>query len=758
MRIDGLKIDEQYINNRRTKLIYRFEPFIRNKKLFLYIRDIKSKTEDKFEINNIRFLEFLNQISCTYYHKYIHKDLFTIINWGDNEVLSNEKLRRINKEKIKNICKKYGDCEYKILEWFLGLYFLVCNDLNDYPNSYIKEIYCLRLNYLFVEKKTPEEIMKLTNLNTDVINLYILEKTYFQYENHILTEEYINNISYKSQYLVPLGETHIVNAIAGAGKTTWLKKLVCDLIHKGVPYYSILTLSFNKSITEHDKKELKKYTGYTIETKTIHSFCYWIIETYENKKINLLEDNKNLITQALFNLKMIINTDDDLIDKTILALSSYNNLLDKNNYDIDYFEIESSELDKINAEYMKLKIMRNVMDFDDLMQETLTLLKTHKYIVEDIICTYKYFCCDEFQDVNELQWAILSLFRTPKTNIYIVGDDNQSIYGFRGAQPQILVELAKEPGVIIKNLNKSYRCPKQVCAFAESVVSNNKNRLDKRVLSNKNYELDKNVTLHSLNSTNFLEEFIEYLNNNQLLFLNKEKTNVILCRTNKEIESLKELMTNKNPYLLTLFNISTIHKAKGLEFDKVIVLDWVFIAKSSLLYQNKNQIPNSILEEERRLFYVACTRTKENLYVFYRQNMKSIFIEESQTSFILTKKQLDIIKVFNDERNTKIFDMCRNMINLGYIEYEGNLRSVKGFEDDLLDMYQLNINLNFSKIIENRFKYFVFDLINNQKNISNKSIWTEINKLPFVENRYIRRISYFEVRCFKKQYEDESLL
>lgn len=231
---------------------------------------------------------------------------------------------------------------------------------------------------------------------------------------------------------------------------------------------------------------------------------------------------------------------------------------------------------------------------------------------------------------------------------------------------------------------------------------------------------------------------------------------MILCRTNKEILNLKEKIIQIDSSILSYFDFKTIHKSKGLEYDRVLVLDWFTIAKSNLLQQNINSTPLSVIEEERRLFYVACTRAKKNLYIFYRNSMESVFIEEGKQSLNLnlTKFQKDVIKVFNDDKNRNIFNMGENLKNLGY---HINDCKPKKIENELFNLYNMNINLNFSKIINDKYKYFIFSYLDehNYKYKDNKPIFEYINNLYFVKNGPMRNITYFEINCFRKEYEEK---
>lgn len=735
-------IEKIIINNKKTTLTYFYEPTLYNEKLYLQIKNKNSSKIYKLEITNERFLEFLNELKLTYYYKYIHKDILNIlsfINSSKNDVV----------QYIKKVSKQYGDSEYKVLKWFIGYYFLIIKDLLK-NSEYIVDIYKLQLNLLFKENMSIPNIMKETSIIlNNKLDLFLKEKKFFKYEDYILNETFKKEVTYDNNMVIKLGKTYIINAIAGSGKTTFLKNKVEEFIRKGISPYAILILSFNKSIVEDDLMNLKLKTGYSIKTLTIHSFCYQLLKNFGNEAFSLIEENeqKQLITNILLDLNLILDETDILIDKILLALSHYNNLLDKNNYDENYLEILKKDIIIINNLYKSKKEQLNKIDFDDLLWKTKELLDLNPFIMNELISEYCIIGCDEFQDVNELQWDILKRFRSSETTMLIVGDDDQSIYGFRGAQSQILVELSKQQDVIIKKLDSSYRCPKQVCMFADSIIKNNKNRITKNITSATIYNESQNVELKEFDDKNFIGNIVQYIINNKELFIKKDKTIAILCRTNNEINFIIEEITKLDSSLLNMIKITTIHKAKGLEYDIVILLDWFFISKNNLIQKNLINTPLNIVEEERRLFYVACTRTKENLYIFYRKKNKSIFISEGETTLNLTQFQLDLIKVFKNEYCKNIFTMTDNLKKKGY-----NV-SVQIVEDSLFDLYSLNINLDFSKLIKEEFRFFVFDYLKKKPYADNREIWNYINNLDCIKNSSIRNISYFEIRCFKKEFQ-----
>jgi DNA helicase-2/ATP-dependent DNA helicase PcrA len=250
----------------------------------------------------------------------------------------------------------------------------------------------------------------------------------------------------------------------------------------------------------------------------------------------------------------------------------------------------------------------NLLDFDDL----LTILYK-KMLNGEISFEYKYVFVDEFQDTNEVQYLIVKQLSI-KASILCVGDPDQSIYAFRGANRLIINKYIGEFKPDTFFLTNNYRSDKNIINFANGLMKNNIFRIKKHLVG--------------LSEHSGVLEVIKYTNieNRNDIIMNKiknlsTKDICVLYRVNKSAFSLRKIM---NDFFSDKFNIMSIHQSKGLEFDYAFIIDC-----------NDDKIPGYVfsltqLEEERRIFFVAITRARRGLFLLYDENQKiSRFISEA---------------------------------------------------------------------------------------------------------------------------------
>ena len=177
------------------------------------------------------------------------------------------------------------------------------------------------------------------------------------------------------------------------------------------------------------------------------------------------------------------------------------------------------------------------MDFDDILRECYLLLCENHTILEQWRELYKYILIDEFQDINRIQMNIIELLASPLNNIFVVGDDDQSIYGFRGARPEIMIEFKDyypEAELIVLDVN--YRSTQSIINVAGRVIENNKTRLDKCAHANndKDFQPDIRKFRNQVEELKFVVSKIkEY--ENQGISLSEM---AILVRNNSQIQEI----------------------------------------------------------------------------------------------------------------------------------------------------------------------------------------------------------------------------
>ncbi len=299
------------------------------------------------------------------------------------------------------------------------------------------------------------------------------------------TEEQIKAIEFFDGPAMVLGTP-------GSGKTTVIINRVNNLIYEyNVKPENILVITFTRAAAESMEERFLELTGLN-ETKvrfgTFHSFFYWVVRTAygSSAQLSVLDENKK--RAVIKDILKSLNTEEYNSDETIRGILSDLGNMACNMIDIEYYHSKnmSDELFyRIYHEYEEYKKKNGFLDFDDMVSQCYNLLKDRQDILEAIRNLYPYILVDEYQDTNRVQYEILKLLAHPRDNLYVVGDDDQSIYGFRGARPDIMKLYEKEfPGAKIIGLSYNFRCPEEIVDFSTKIISKNEGRFEKSLKSN----------------------------------------------------------------------------------------------------------------------------------------------------------------------------------------------------------------------------------------------------------------------------------
>lgn len=264
--------------------------------------------------------------------------------------------------------------------------------------------------------------------------------------------------------------------------------------------------------------------------------------------------------------------------------------------------------------------------FDEMLTLTHELFDARPEILEAVRKRYRWILIDEFQDIDQLQYDIIKQIAPPgKSNITIVGDDDQSIYGFRGAKAEIMLGFEKEyPGTRKVILDVNYRSHSEITNVAAKLIGNNKVRFKKEIIAARHS--GGSVSVLCFRDIRQEYEYIVQEIKHSLSGGRNRNQIAILYRNNVQPWQLEVLMKQNGIDDMTYL---TFHKSKGLEFEEV----WIIDANACLIPNSRAKTAKQI-ENERRLFYVAMTRAKDELKICYSNNYKqretraSIFIDE----------------------------------------------------------------------------------------------------------------------------------
>lgn len=347
----------------------------------------------------------------------------------------------------------------------------------------------------------------------------------------------------------------LVVAGAGSGKTKVLTTRIAHLIHEGVYSGNILAITFTNKAAKEMKERINKIVDNNYSfVGTFHSFGLRIIkENYES--LGLSKNFTILDSEDVLSIIKKIMKDLDINPKEIAPAYIRNRISFIKNEMLSDAEISRmflSEVEKIAAkiyyEYEKVLKKNNVVDFDDLLKLPVDLFNNHLDVLEHYQDKYQYILIDEYQDTNEVQYKLVKLLSRKYRNLFVVGDQNQAIYGFRQANYKNIVNFEKDyPDAKVIVLNQNYRSTTTILNVANSVIKNNTQKKEVNLFS----ELGEGVKVKYLRSNDGSQEVNLVINEiKDLLDKGYNKKDIaIFYRVNAQSRVYEEAMLKNNfPY------------------------------------------------------------------------------------------------------------------------------------------------------------------------------------------------------------------
>ena len=293
----------------------------------------------------------------------------------------------------------------------------------------------------------------------------------------------------------------LVTAGAGSGKTRLLTHRIVYLIEeKKVQPYNILAITFTNKATKEMKERIAQMLGYEggVWISTIHSMCATILrsniheldESYtSNFSIYSTDECTKEIKRILSTKNLAKNEQEGMIKTIAYHIGNYKN----QNYDLeDYraelgFEKNGDIIIECIYDYNKALKDSNAVDFDDLLILTLKLLKENEQVRDFYSSRFMYIHVDEFQDTNVVQYEIVKLLSSVNKNIFVVGDEDQCIYGWRGASIANIANFIKDyQDCRVFKLERNYRSTKKILEVANRLIEHNSKRIPKKLYTNNN--------------------------------------------------------------------------------------------------------------------------------------------------------------------------------------------------------------------------------------------------------------------------------
>ena len=406
----------------------------------------------------------------------------------------------------------------------------------------------------------------------------------------------------------------------GSGKTTSMVYRIKYMIEKAhITPAHILVITFTRASAREMQERFYQITNGSVRGctfGTFHSVFFSILKTaYGYTADNILpeEQKYNMIRDIIRNMELEYEDEEEMVSSLIGEISMMKGeLIDLSHF---YSSCVGEEVFRdICRQYDTRKNRMNKLDFDDMMIYCYELLCQRKDILNALQQKYRYILVDEFQDINKIQYEITKLLALPQNHLFIVGDDDQSIYGFRGSKPEIMLHFKEEyPDATEILLDTNYRCSKNITEGSLQLIQNNRVRFPKKIVSSSEYV--EPIKIHHVK--NIKEENSHVLQ--EILQYKKEgiayRDMAVIMRTNVQARSIIQTLMSYNipfqvrdsvPCIYDYFAVRDIldyiRAAMGIRDRKIFL---------NILNKPKRYLKRDLLMEEQFDFDKMTARVKE---------------------------------------------------------------------------------------------------------------------------------------------------
>ena len=515
----------------------------------------------------------------------------------------------------------------------------------------------------------------------------------------------------------------MVIAGAGSGKTRVLTYKIVHLVNNDIDPFEILALTFTNKAAREMKLRISAMIGES-ESKniwmgTFHSVFAKILR-FEAHKIGFtsdftiydVQDSERLISSII---------KEKTLDKDVYRTKSIRNRISslKNNFITvtGYFSnnelVESDKLSRkpetgnIYKEYNERLIKSNSMDFDDLLMKTNELLNNHPEVLAKYQEKFKYILVDEYQDTNNSQYLIVKSLSDKYQNICVVGDDAQSIYSFRGANINNIINFRNDyDNVEIFRLEQNYRSTKNIVNAANSVIDHNKNKIDKEVWTDNDFgdrvEIYSNQSdiaearglcqkITSLNNTSFSDIAILYRTNAQSrpiedsLRLNKIPYQIFGGVSFYNRKEIKDVLA----YLRVIINSSDEESLKRVINYPARGIGQVTINKIIIAAQKHNLTLYDTIKKHKELS-IGFSRSVSIKLQNFIELIDVLKIENQKlNAFDLTKEVIDKVRIIDELKKDESPEGVSRIENVQEL-----LNGIRDFIEDQKEIVDSNDNLS----------------------------------------------------------------
>ena len=509
----------------------------------------------------------------------------------------------------------------------------------------------------------------------------------------------------------------LILAGAGSGKTRTITYRIAYMIQElGISPYSILAVTFTNKAAKEMRERVENLIGEDGKKamiSTFHSFGLRLLRVYSNIigydsnfTIYDTDDQKKVVKGIM---KQLVIKNKDLTESKIVSKISKlkEDGVSPEEYEKNYrYEADANIICEVYKRYNQVLRENNGMDFSDILTNTYKLLE-NKEVLEKLQEKFKYIMVDEYQDTNNIQYNIINKIAHKYRNICVVGDENQSIYGFRGANIRNILDFEKDysDATVIK-LEENYRSTKIILDAANEVIKNNKSSKDKKLWTKK-VSGDKIILkpcTDGRDEVNFvIEEIIQMKNQGR-----RYNDFTILYRTNAQSRLFEEGFLRYNiPYKIfggmqfyqraeikdILAYLSVINNTKdGINLDRIIN-----VPKRKIGDKTIEKIKN--YAEEKGLSIYDSLKEAENIpslssgVIEKLKEFSNMMIELEELSM-----ELSVSELF-DEVIKKVGYF--SYLNSSYDDAETRIENIEELKNSIIELESVVDNLTLREYLEN---------------------------------------------------------
>ena len=493
----------------------------------------------------------------------------------------------------------------------------------------------------------------------------------------------------------------MVLAGPGSGKTRIIsQRIVSMVLDHDIPPTRILAISFTKASSLEMKKRTLAYGKddrlNKVSFGTFHSSFFRILRRYAGVSLEdlLLDlDRFKLVRSILKYLKISNYNDDDVLDLLNEISLVKNELVDYRDYDSKSFEQEIFQ--KAYRLYEDEKKRHGKIDFDDMLIQAYDLLNNDPAILSIVRQVFKYILIDEFQDINRVQFELIRLIAGQENNLFVVGDEDQSIYGFRGARPDFMLEFDQYfPSARHILLDTNYRSSKDIVDLSLGLIKKNKKRHPKDLKA-----FSKDPARISYIYPKDTDDEARLVADQIFDRVGSQKGAdygdfAVIYRTNRQARAFVDAFMDKRiPFILkdapkTIYDhwVSLdIIAYLRIAMEIGSVGDWARVINKPFRYISKK----SLAKAEASMDFLDCLLNDEDIKDFQKKNLEDLYIDLNYVRGLSPQYGISYIRTTLDY-DRYILDYCheRRIKSQQIVEILDELEAAAGPYRTILDFFK----------------------------------------------------------------------